>query len=362
MRERRRRRPRRRAAARAAPTARRRGRRTGSAARRAASRIELAHAADARRGRRDDDLVRRSKTLDEAPRQRRRLVPVAAVQVHLPAARLLGGEDDLVPEPLQHAHGRARGLGEDRVAEAGDEERDAHRCQVRSYALSTCAVPRSRGEPLGVAACAGTPRRDRPRPRADSRSRRAAAGRRSRTPRGASGARRARRPRPAPPRARLVDEQRLRVGRLDVHHRLDHRVDLALDVVRLVDHERDRASASGAACAISRMMRKSSNGSIAPDDQVVVGVLAVVEVEAAEQPLGEQHRHDLLDVRSLRVVAGVDEHLRLRPEPAAHQRRGAPVGQVGAVEGRLEELVLDEQPIPRAAARRAPRGPPVSRA
>src|SRR5262245_48010098 len=34
-----------------------------------------------------------------------------------------------------------------------------------------------------------------------------------------------------------VDEQRLGVRGLDVHDRLDHRVDLALDVVRLVDHE-----------------------------------------------------------------------------------------------------------------------------
>jgi hypothetical protein len=79
-------------------------------------------------------------------------------------------------------------------------------------------------------------------------------------------------------------------------------------------------------------------------DQVVVGVLAVVEVEAAEQALREQQRDDLLDVRPLRVVARVDEHLRARAECAAHERGRAPVGQVGRVEGRLEELVLDEQP------------------
>src|SRR5262249_36394114 len=77
-------------------------------------------------------------------------------------------------------------------------------------------------------------------------------------------------------------------------------------------------------------------------DQVVVRVLAPVEVEAAEQALGEQHRDDLLDVRPLRMVAGVDEHLSTRPEPAAEHRRRAPVGQVGAVEAGLEELVLDE--------------------
>ena len=99
------------------------------------------------------------------------------------------------------------------------------------------------------------------------------------------------------------------------------------------------------------------------DDQIVVRVLAVVEVEAAEQPLCEQERDDLLDVRSLRVVAGVDEHLGLRAEPAADERRGSPVGQVGAVEAGLEELVLDEQP--HAGGERGvelPRGPSSSRA
>ena len=81
-----------------------------------------------------------------------------------------------------------------------------------------------------------------------------------------------------------------------------------------------------------------------PDDEVVVGVLAVVEVEAAEELLGKEERDDLLDVRPLRMMAGVYEHLCLRPEAAADERGCAPVREVGAVEGRLEELVLDEQP------------------
>ena len=46
------------------------------------------------------------------------------------------------------------------------------------------------------------------------------------------------------------------------------------------------------------------------------------------------------------MVSEVDEHLGLRPEPATHQRRRAPVGQIGAVEAGLEELVLDEQRQP----------------
>ena len=128
----------------------------------------------------------------------------------------------------------------------------------------------------------------------------------------------------------VVHEQRLRVRRLDVHDRLDHRVDLSLDVVRLVDHERDvpAASAERDLAHDPEQLERVDRA----DDQVVVGVLAVVEVEAAEQPLGEQQRDDLLDVRALRVVAGVDEHLRLRAEPPADERGRAPVGQVGAVE------------------------------
>ena len=148
-----------------------------------------------------------------------------------------------------------------------------------------------------------------------------------------------------------VDEQRLRVGRLDVHDRLEHRVDLALDVVRLVDHERDAPHGRRRRRVVRRGRdlahdAEQLEGVGRADDEVVVRVLAAVEVEAAEQPLGQQQGDDLLDVRAQRVVAGVDEHLRLRAEAPADERGRAPVGQVRAVEGRLEELVLHEQPHP----------------
>ena len=50
--------------------------------------------------------------------------------------------------------------------------------------------------------------------------------------------------------------------------------------------------------------------------QVVVGVAAVVEVEAAQHVLAEQPRHDLLDVLRLVVMAGIHQHL----APAARRR------------------------------------------
>ena len=124
----------------------------------------------------------------------------------------------------------------------------------------------------------------------------------------------------------LVDEQRLGIRGLDVRDRLDHRVDLSLDVVRLVDHELDLRRRASAARDLAHDPEQLERVDRA-DDQVVVGVLAVVEVEAAEQSFGEQQRDDLLDVRALRVVAGVDQHLRLRAEPAADERGRAPVGR-----------------------------------
>ena len=117
-----------------------------------------------------------------------------------------------------------------------------------------------------------------------------------------------------------------------------------------VDHERDpvRIRTGGGDLAHDPEQLERVDRA---DDQVVIGVLAVVEVEAAEQPLGKQERDDLLDVGALCMVAGVDEHLGLRAEPPAHERCGPPVGQIRAVEGRLEELVLDEEPHPAGQAR-----------
>jgi len=62
----------------------------------------------------------------EAPHEGQGLALVAGVVVHLAAAGLRLGELDPVPEPLQHGDGRLSGFGEERVVEAGDEERHAH--------------------------------------------------------------------------------------------------------------------------------------------------------------------------------------------------------------------------------------------
>jgi hypothetical protein len=47
--------------------------------------------------------------------------------MHLPAARLLEREVDLDPDALEHGHRGTPRLREERVVEAGDEERRSHR-------------------------------------------------------------------------------------------------------------------------------------------------------------------------------------------------------------------------------------------
>ena len=88
------------------------------------------------------------------------------------------------------------------------------------------------------------------------------------------------------------------------------------------------------------------------DDQVVVGVEAGVEVERAEPPEPQQLHDDELDVGARRVVAGVEADHRALAERDARATYAVPQsGHVGRVERRLEELVLQHQPLVVAEAR-----------
>ena len=111
----------------------------------------------------------------------------------------------------------------------------------------------------------------------------------------------------------VVDRQRLGVRHLTVHDALDHRFDLRLDVVALVDHVGDVRRAIARLHDLHEDIEELERV-LASDDEVVVGVLAGVEVEAAELPLAQQERHDVRDVGALGMVAGVDEHLCTLPE------------------------------------------------
>ena len=106
-----------------------------------------------------------------------------------------------------------------------------------------------------------------------------------------------------------VHQQRLGVGGVNVDYREQHRFDLALHVVGLVDHVGDAPRARCGAW-ISAAFRgqdlvedhEQLKRIDRADDQVVVRVAAVVKVEAAQPAFIEQAGHDVLDVGPLRVV------------------------------------------------------------
>ena len=81
------------------------------------------------------------------------------------------------------------------------------------------------------------------------------------------------------------------------------------------------------------------------DDQIVVGVEPRVEVERPELAEPQQLGDDELDVGARRMVPGVEAHHGSFAERRAVDVRRAPVGDIGVVEGGLEELVLEHQPL-----------------
>ena len=88
-----------------------------------------------------------------------------------------------------------------------------------------------------------------------------------------------------------------------------------------------------------------------PDDEVVVGVVARVEVERAELAEAQQLHDDELDVGARRVMSGIEAHHRLVAERSNLRESRTPVGNIGVVERRLEELVLQHEALVVAEAR-----------
>ena len=111
-----------------------------------------------------------------------------------------------------------------------------------------------------------------------------------------------------------VDEQRARRHLLHVEHGADLAGDLVLDVVALVEHERDVGVVEAAAADHLEDDAEQLERVGRADDQVVVGVEARVEVERAELAEAQQLHDDELDVRAGRVVAGVEADHRLVAE------------------------------------------------
>ncbi len=127
-------------------------------------------------------------------------------------------------------------------------------------------------------------------------------------------------------------------------HRLDHGLDLGLEIVRLIDHIGDVKRLALLGLGPDDLAEDAEHlvGVDAAHGQVVVAVAAVVEVESAKHLLVDQPGDDLLDVLGQVVVAGVHQHLGLRAGGFGVEEGHAPVGDVGVVEGRFKGLVLHQ--------------------
>ena len=77
--------------------------------------------------------------------------------------------------------------------------------------------------------------------------------------------------------------------------------------------------------------------------EVVVAVLAVVEVEATEFAELRKARHDHFDIGVRCMVAQIDQAFRLFAQRLCAGEAGAPVGDCGGVERRLEQFMFDQQ-------------------
>ncbi len=66
-------------------------------------------------------------------------------------------------------------------------------------------------------------------------------------------------------------------------------------------------------------------------------------MEAAQPTFVEQLCHNLRNIGPLWMVAGIHQHIRLRPEFLGHEQRCTPVWEIGSIKSWLEELILDQQ-------------------
>ncbi len=149
---------------------------------------------------------------------------------------------------------------------------------------------------------------------------------------------------------RMIHQTGLGVEFLRGEDGLHHRLDLVLHVVTLVD-DVGRGRRVRMLPAIELDLVKDAEGLIWVDGterQIVVGVAAVVEVQAAEHFLMLQPSENLLNVLRLIMVAGIDQHEGLRAGSAGEQQGHAPVGDVGVIEGRLEWFVFDQHALARS--------------
>jgi len=144
-------------------------------------------------------------------------------------------------------------------------------------------------------------------------------------------------------------QRRARVKLLRRRNRLNHRFNLALQVVTLIDHVGDvRANAPFPFVHLNLVKNaKHLVGIDGAECQVVVRVAAVVEMKSPDHAFLEQPSDDLLDVLRLIVVSRIHQDRGLRPGFFGQQIRHSPVGDIGVIEGRFERFVFDQKTLPR---------------
>ena len=124
----------------------------------------------------------------------------------------------------------------------------------------------------------------------------------------------------------VVEEGCLGDGDLDLIGRLNHVLERILEVVRGVDHVGDVGHPPIAVLEQLDDDEEELVGVDRTDGEVVVAVLRVVEVEAAEPADHRQPADDLLDVRVRQMVAEVDEAGGAVPGALGEEQRRTPVG------------------------------------
>ncbi len=130
-------------------------------------------------------------------------------------------------------------------------------------------------------------------------------------------------------------------------HRLDHGFHLAFQIVTLVDHVCHIGECAGFPGVGVNLVEDAEDlvGIDRPKRQIVIGVSAVVEMEASDHPVMEQPGDDLLNILGLIVMTGVHQHVSLWTGRACQQEGHSPVGNISVIERGLERFVLDQETL-----------------
>ena len=115
----------------------------------------------------------------------------------------------------------------------------------------------------------------------------------------------------------------------------------------LIDHVGDVGLLAGFPFVEGDFVEDAENliGVDGAEGEVVIGVAAVVEVEAAEHVEIEEPGYDLFDVLRGVVVAGIDEDLCLWTGGAGEFEGHAPIRNIGVIESGFEGLVFDQEAL-----------------